>query len=402
MSRNYSELTGRIAGRGADAWLIHAQAKDAAQRGEDVIVLSVGDPDLDTPTVIAERAIAAIRAGDTHYTPVIGRPGLRAAVAERQARLAGQRVGAEHVACCSGAQNALYFAVSCLVSPGDRVAVIEPAYVTYPATVEQTGAVIDYVTASAEAGFRLEVDALAAAIRPETRAIVLANPNNPTGVVLNRDELSAIYAIAEQHDLWIISDEVYGDLVYDGAFIPMGALEETPDRVITVGSLSKSHAMTGWRSGWTIGPPAFTDHVERLSLAMLYGMPGFVMEAAEAALREAADTPAEMTAIYHRRSRLAMQALDGAPGLDAKAPAAGMFMMIDVRGVGFTSQAFVERLYRETGVSVLDGGAFGPPTDGFVRLSFAASEATILEGCRRIRRFAETHAPAVDGGRIAS
>lgn len=402
MARGYSLLTTRIAGRGADAWAIHGRAQEAARRGEDVVVLSVGDPDLDTPAFISETAIAAIRAGDTHYTPVIGRPGLRKAVADRQAAKAGRPIGPEHVACTSGAQNALYIALSCLLSPGDRIAVLEPAYVTYPASIEQTGAVADYVVMPADNGFRLDAAALADAITPQTRAILVANPNNPTGVVLGAEELAEIHRIACAHDLWIVADEVYGDLVFDGRFVPMGSVEAQPDRVVTIGSLSKSHAMTGWRCGWLIGPETLVDHAERLALAMLYGLPGFVQAAGETALARGAEVGASMTEIYRRRAALAVAALDGAPGLSARMPEAGMFMMVDVRGLGMSSGDFVRQLFEETGVSVLDAGAFGPPSEGFVRLSFASAEERILEGCRRMRAFAERHAAAAKARRVAS
>lgn len=389
MTRGYSRLTRHISGRGADAWTVHSRAQAAQARGEDVVVLSVGDPDLDTPAVIADAAVEAIRNGDTHYTPVIGRSGLRQAIANRQSRLTGQRVEAVHAASASGAQNALFMALSCLLSPGDRAVVLEPAYVTYPASVEQTGAIADYAEMPAANGFRLDVTAVEAAIRPETRVILLAHPNNPTGVALHREELQAIYDLAVRHDLWILSDEVYGDLVFSGTFVPMGALEATPDRVVTVGSLSKSHAMTGWRCGWVIGPETLIEHVERLALAMLYGLPGFVQSAAEVALDHAVDVPKEMAEIYRRRCDLAIAALEGAPGLAARRPDGGMFMMVDIRGTGLSGPAFVHRLFEETGVSVLDGGAFGPPAEGFVRLSFAMSEARVAEGCRRMRAFAE-------------
>lgn len=394
MSRGYSSLTRRIAGRGADAWTTHSKAVEAATRGEDVVVLSVGDPDLDTPAPIVEAAIAAIRAGDTHYTPVIGRRSLRAAVARRQAAQTGQALLADHVAIASGAQNGLFAALTCLLSPGDRAIVLEPAYVTYPATVEQTGAIADYAAMPADRDFRLDLARVEALVTPQTRLILFSNPNNPTGVALRRDEQEALYALAVRHDLWIVSDEVYGDLVFDAPFAPMAALEPRPDRVVTIGSLSKSHAMTGWRCGWVIGPEALVEHVERLALAVLYGLPGFVQQAAEVAVTGGPAVPAAMAALYRGRAERAVAALQGAPGLVARRPDAGMFMMVDVRGCGLSGADFVRRLYAETGVSVLDGGAFGEPADGFVRISFASSDALIEEGCRRIRRFAEGLAPA--------
>jgi arginine:pyruvate transaminase len=288
----FSELVRRIGGDGADAWRTHYEARAAQSRGEDVILLSVGDPEVDTPEPIVARAIDALQAGDTHYAPASGRESLRTAIAAAHTARTGQTVTAANVVYLSGAQNALFAASLCLAGPGDEVLALEPLYPTYPATIEISGARLVRVRSHAATGFRLDVEALAAAVTPRTRAIFFASPNNPSGVVLNDAEIGAIDALARRHALWVVADEVYAGLAPAGR-VP-GLAARLPEQVITIGSLSKSHAMTGWRAGWLVGPRTAVAHVEALVTCMLFGLPGFIQEAALAALGAASQSEAWM------------------------------------------------------------------------------------------------------------
>ncbi|WP_181706369.1 pyridoxal phosphate-dependent aminotransferase [Chthonobacter rhizosphaerae] len=389
MPRRLSQITERTSGRGADAWVLHTRAKAAKARGEDVIVLSVGDPDMDTPAPVVDAAVAALKAGDTHYTETLGRDSLRDALAARHARMSGDRVTAAHVAVTSGAQNALFLSALVLLEPGDHVLLLDPVYVTYPATFEATGASVTYVTQPAETGFRLDAGRLEAAVRPNTKAIAFANPNNPTGVSFTRADLEAIAAVAVKHDLWVVVDEVYGDLTFDAPFVPAASVPDLRPRLLSVGSFSKAFAMTGWRCGFLVAPPDVIEAVARISVAMLYGLPGFIQEAALTALAGGGAIEADMKAIYRRRRDLAAAALAEVPLIRAATPDAGMFMMVDVSRTGLSGAAFAARLYAATGVSVLDGAAFSDLLVDYVRLSFAVHDDDLLEGCRRIRRFVD-------------
>lgn len=393
MARTFSPLTKAIAGRGADAWDTHVEAMRARAAGDDVLIFSVGDPDFHSPQPIIDAALAAMQAGDTHYTEAAGRPALRATIAARHAARTGEAASLANVMVTSGAQNALYTAAALLLGPGDHAIVLEPAYVTYPATLAATGCTVSYVPQAGASGFRLDAAALAVAVRPNTKLILFANPNNPTGVVLNHDELATIAGIAAAHDLWIVADEVYSDLVFDGDFVPMASVPAARGRTISVGSLSKSHAMTGWRCGWLVGPTELIEHAERLAMAKFYGLPGFIQAAALVALTDCADTPRQMTAIYRRRRDIVLELLGCVPGLEPLVPEAGMFVMLDVRGTGMDGGSFARGLYRETGACVLDGAAFGDLTSGFVRISLAASESDLVEGCRRIADFLKARTP---------
>jgi arginine:pyruvate transaminase len=388
----------RISGDGADVWITHYQALAARERGEDVIILSVGDPDLDTPAPVVERAIARLRAGDTHYAPAAGRPGLRAAIARAHTARSGQAVDAENVVCLAGAQNALFAASLCLAGPGDEVVTFEPMYPTYPATIEVSGARL--VRAPPTAQLRPDVGALAALITPRTRAMLWASPNNPSGVVLHERELAAIAELAHRHDLWLIVDEVYNGLAPGGRVPSLAA--QLPDRVVTIGSLSKSHAMTGWRAGWLIGPRELAVSAEHLAMCMLFGLPGFVQEAAITALDMAAEAEARMREFCAARRQRLTEGLRGITPLRALAPEAGMFMLIDVSGTGLTGAQFMRALYACEGVSVMDGAAFGRAAAACVRVCFATEEAALDAACARLRRFCAAQPPATAGTRAGA
>ena len=381
----FSALVKRISGEGADAWVTHYAAHAAEARGEDVVVLSVGDPDLDTAPEIVERAAAQLRAGDTHYTPAGGREGLRKAIAAVHQRRTGQVVGADQVAVLSGGQNALFAAMMCLAGPGDEVIAFDPMYTTYPATIEAGGARLVRVVLSGDAEFRFDAGAFRAALTERSRIVLLTTPNNPTGVTMTEQDLEVVAEEARRRDLVIVADEVYSGIA-PGGRVP-GLAAAMPERVVSIGSLSKTHAMTGWRVGWLVGPRECVSAVEALTMCMLFGLPGFIQEAAVTALGLSERCEATVRAYLAERTDLMLEGLAGARGTRVRRPDAGMFVLLDVRGTGLSSGEFMNRLYATEGVSVVDGAAFGRATDGFVRLSFATRPDLIAEGCRRVQRF---------------
>lgn len=385
----FSSLTDRVKGGSADVWDLHYLAKEAKQRGEDVIVLSVGDPDFATPDAIIDRAAQAMREGDTHYTSILGHEELRAAIAAQHRERSGQAIDATNVITTSGAQNALFACSLCLLDAGDEAIVLQPMYVTYEATVQAPGATLVPVVLDADKGFRLDREALETAISPRTRAIFYASPSNPTGIALNRDELEFIAELAIRHDLWVVADEVYVDFVFDGDFNHIASIPGMSERVVTIGSMSKSYAMSGWRVGWVIAPHEMIANLEKLALCMLYGLPGFIQQAAALALRECADELARMRDIYRQRRDYLFEAFSAMPGLRPLKPDAGMFIMVNVLGTGLSAPEFVRALYQATGVSVLDGTAFGASAEGYLRISYTVSDEELEQGCHRIASFIE-------------
>ena len=391
----YSSLVNRVGGEGANTWQTHYQAVAARERGEDVIILSVGDPDLDTPAPVVERAIAQLRAGDTHYVEAAGRVALREAIARAHTARSGQAVDADNVVFVAGAQNALFVTSLCIAGPGDEVVTFEPFYPTYPATIEVSGARLVHAPPTRE--LRPDVAALAPLITARTRAILWASPNNPSGIVFNAAELDALAALARRHDLWLVVDEVYAGLAAGGRIPSLGA--QLPERVVTLGSLSKSHAMTGWRAGWLVAPRELAVHAENLAMCMLFGMPGFIQEAALTALAIATDAEARMRAYCAARQQRITEGLRGIRGLRPLPPEAGMFMLIDVSATGLTGAQFARALYDSQRVAVMDGAAFGRAAAACVRVCFATEEGTLDAACARLRRFCAENSPAAAGRR---
>ncbi|MEC7828506.1 MAG: pyridoxal phosphate-dependent aminotransferase [Actinomycetota bacterium] len=376
-----------LGGEGAQAWEILTESRLALDRGEDVIVLSIGDPDLETPGFVVDAAVDALRKGDTHYTELDGRRSLRGSIARKMSRSAGVQIEPDWVTVLAGTQNAFYSTCRCLFGDGDEVIVLDPAYVTYEACIASTGAQQVRVEQPAATGFRPDIDAIERAVTPATRGIVFSNPSNPTGVALNGDELEAISQIAVSNDLWVVADEVYSDLVFDGVHQSIAGLPGMLERTVTVSSVSKSYAMTGWRCGWAVGPPELGSYLRKMALINLYGLPGFVMEAADIALREGAEEIETARAVYRARRDLVVKELSQASDLPLLVPEAGMFLMADVRAHNTDANDFAWDLYRATGVSVLDAGAFGPTSRGWVRISYGIDDIQLEEACRRIVGF---------------
>ncbi|MGC1731033.1 MAG: pyridoxal phosphate-dependent aminotransferase, partial [Steroidobacteraceae bacterium] len=320
---------------------------------------------------------------------------LRAAIARAHATRCGQAVTAANVVYFAGAQNALFAASLLLAGPGDEVVTFDPMYPTYPATLEASGARL--VRAPAGVGFRPDLKALAGLITARTRALFWASPNNPSGVVLDEGELGVIGELARRHDLWLVIDEVYAGLTPAGRVPSLAA--RLPGRVVTLGSLSKSHAMTGWRAGWLVGPEELAGRAELLAMCMLFGLPGFVQEAAITALAGAAEAEARIRDFCRARQARFAAGLRGIAGLKSLEPQAGMFMLLDVTGLGLSGAQFARGLYASERVSVMDGAAFGRSAAGCVRVCFATDEASLDAACARIRRFCGGESSAARVGR---
>jgi arginine:pyruvate transaminase len=244
------------------------------------------------------------------------------------------------------------------------------------------------VAAPAAKGFRVDLAALEAAITPRTRALFFATPNNPSGMILSDSDLKVIGDLARKHSLWVVADEVYAGLAPGGRVPSLAAA--MPEQVVTISSLSKSHAMPGWRSGWLVGPRQLVIHAEAMAQCMLFGLPGFIQEAAVTALSVSDGAEARIRDYCAVRRDFLLAGLNRVRGLRCLIPDAGMFLLLDVRGTGLSGYDFMHALYRTERVSVLDGGAFGKETRGFVRVCFATDEAILSEAAIRIRRFVET------------
>ena len=386
----FSPLVDRISGKGADAWSIHWRARELAAEDRDVIMLTVGDPDLAPPPQVIEAVVEALKAGRTTYSPIIGYPEVRAAVAARHQARTGQPTTTDNVVLIPGAQAGLYCALQCLAGPGDEVIVPEPMYATYEAVAGAAGATIVNVALRPERGFHLDLDDLERALTPRTRVLWLNSPHNPTGAVMTRTEIESAAEFCRRHDLWLLSDEVYADLAYARPHVSPWSLAHMVERTVVVSSLSKSHAVPGFRSGWIIGPPQLTEHLAKLVLCMLYGGPPFIQSGALTALTQDCPQVAEMAEAYQRRAAIMVSILKDVPGLRAELPEGGMFVLLDVRGTGLSSVAFADGLLDAHGVATLSADAFGPSAIGHLRISLAAPDDRIRQAADRIARYAKS------------
>src|SRR6516225_409056 len=300
----YSEFTRRVAGRSGYAWAIHMDALKLRDAGHEVIMLTVGDPDQAPPKLLIETAVAALRAHHTGYSGILGLPALRQAIAKRHAARTGQPCTADNVVVVPGAQGGLFCALQCLAGPGDEVVVPEPVYATYERVVGAAGARMVTVPLVPERGFHPDLDALAAAVTPRTKLVWINSPHNPTGAVFTAEEIAAIAELCRSRDLWLLSDEVYEDLAFARPHVSPWSLPDMAERTVVVSSLSKSHAMPGFRFGWIIGPQALSRHLFSLLLSMTYGSPAFIQDGVLPALERELPQVAAIREAYRGRARL--------------------------------------------------------------------------------------------------
>lgn len=386
----YAAVTTRLGGLGSDKWTLSAAASDRLAAGEDVINLTIGEPDVATPDALIETAGRAMAAGRTGYSNGRGEPVLLAALSRRYSALTGRGIDTDRFLCLPGTQTALYLALQAICDPDCEVILGDPMYATYDGLIHAAGARPVGVTLAAGHDFRLQAADIAARITPATRAILINTPHNPTGAILRPADLEAICSLARAHDLWVISDEVYGDLTHgDAVFTSALADPAFEDRVIVAASISKSHAAPGFRSGWLCGPAEFCTRALPLSETMLFGSQPFIADMTAEALDTPPDLARAMAARMARRAGMIHGALDDVAGLHVHRPEAGMFALLDIRGFGIPSRRFALDLLAATGVATMPGASFGAALDGWLRLALNASDTDTMEACRRIARFAE-------------
>jgi arginine:pyruvate transaminase len=362
----------------SSSWAIADEALRRVAAGEQILLLTLGDPVGPPHQAIVEATHAALAAGRTHYTPLHGEPALRAAIARTEGSLPG------NVMVMPGAQHAALAVLTLLVGEGDEVILSDPFYATYPGVIAATGATAVKVPAGAD--LSTDVAAIAAAITPRTRCLFLNSPANPSGTALSVEDYHALSALAEAHDLWLVVDEVYAHFRFDGQDVR--AWQHGPaGRTVSVNSLSKSHAMTGYRVGWAIAPEGLIAALADWSAAALFGVSQFIQDSAVVALGL---PPAELApyrlAFRDRAARVVARANE-MPGVWAAMPSGGMFVMLDCRGVEADDLRLARRLLEETKVAVVPGSGFGPGGRGHLRISLTPDAETLDLAMDRIADF---------------
>ncbi|MCB5203614.1 pyridoxal phosphate-dependent aminotransferase [Neorhizobium sp. T786] len=380
----YASITDRLADLGSGRWAVHAEARRMKAAGEDVIELTIGEPDVAPDRALLDEAARAMHSGRIRYSNGRGEPSvLKALVDKYSKRRPG--VTAENFLCFPGTQAALYIVMAGLVEAGDGVLVGNPLYATYEGVISSSGAHPVYVPLRPENRFHMQADDLERAITPECRVVMLNTPHNPTGAVLNAAEIAAIGEVCRRHDLWIVCDEVYEQLVFDDTtFASPFYMPELADRTIVVSSISKSHAAPGFRSGWAAGPTEFCQKLLPVSETMLFGVQPFIADMTAMALSQDFHMAPTMRTNYRRRAELAGQTFAGTNLVKPMLPEGGMFILLDVSATGLTGLEFAWELLRQERVAVMPGGSFGHEANGFLRISLTVPDDVLVTAMNRI------------------
>lgn len=374
---------------GKDGWEVHFAAMTRKQAGENIIMLSVGDHDFDTPSETVEACVTALHAGHHHYTQLPGIPGLREAMARQSTRCTSIETSPEEIIATPGGQSALYCAVLGVLDPGDHAIVVAPYYATYPGTFRSAGAEFTVVEAEARDGFQPRAEAIEAALKPNTRAILINSPNNPTGAVYTRKSLGGIAELCVRRDLWLLSDEVYWTLG-GGEHVSPRALPGMAERTLVINSMSKSHGMTGWRVGWLTGPEEMITLLISLNLVNTYGLNDFVSHAAVEALNNGYGVR-EIAERYASRRTVFLDAVRGLNDVTVRGSEGGMYVMLDISAIEPDDEKFAWALLDAEKVGVMPGSSFGQAAAGHIRISLCQPDAILQEAANRLRRFVSAY-----------
>ncbi|KRW91407.1 aromatic amino acid aminotransferase [Alicyclobacillus tengchongensis] len=359
---------------------------DLANQMQDVISLGVGEPDFVTPWHIREACMYSLEQGYTTYTSNRGLPELCIEIAKYLTKYELTYDPSHEIMVTVGGSEAIDLAMRTLVCPGDDVLIPSPTYVSYKPCALLAGARVVDVPTYAEDRFRLTADALERAITPQSKALVLCFPNNPTGAVMSRKDLQDIADVAVRHDLFVISDEIYAELTYDGVHTSIAALPGMRERTIVISGMSKAYAMTGWRIGYIAACEPLLSAMLKIHQYTIMCAPHMAQRAALEALRNGDDERNKMVESYDRRRKLIVANLNDI-GLPCHEPRGAFYAFPDIRPTGLSSEEFAERLLLEQGVAVVPGSVFGETGEGFIRCSYATSVELIEEAMRRIGTF---------------
>lgn len=353
-------------------------------KGNELIYLLRGEPDFDTPPHIREAAIKSLQEGETHYPPPNGIPGLRQAIADRMLRDFEMSLNPdEEIIVTTGATMGIYIAIQAIVDPGDEVILFDPIYDPYRSVISMTDGVPVYVPAKSEHGhFFVPIDSISKVISPNTKAILVNNPWNPTGSVMTLEELHAIIELAVQHNLIIIVDEIYEHLVFEEHqhHCLASISPQAKERTITINSFSKSYAMTGWRLGYNIAAPQLTKAMLSVAHQFSRSATNFVQHAGVSALSDSQEATQTMVKTYAQRRDYLTEKLSALESANPHPPEGTFFYFVDVRSYGKDSQSIADYLLNQAHVVTIPGSVYGPGGEGYIRLSFAYDETVLEKG----------------------
>ena len=384
-------LAGRMGRLGSEsAFEVLARARALEARGRDVIHLEIGEPDFGTPDHVVAAGREALAQGWTHYGPAAGDPELRAAIAVRTNSLRGTSSVPEQVIITPGAKPVMFFTMLALVEAGDEVISPDPGFPIYRSMIDFAGATAVPIPLREQHAFGLDVDELERLITPRTRLLIVNTPGNPTGGVIPPGDLERIAALAVRHDLWVLSDEIYSELVFDGEHASLASFPGMAERTILLDGFSKTFAMTGWRLGYGIVPVGLVEPFTKLMVNSVSCASVAVQRAGLAALTGPMDEVFAMREAFRHRRDQVVGGLNAIPGLSCSRPAGAFYVFPNISATGLSSAAFADGLLQDQGVATIAGTSFGPHGEGYIRLSTANSDENLQRAVNRIAAYAAT------------
>ena len=380
-----SHLTGALVGQ--KMFQIMSRANELERPGHNILHFEIGEPEFRTPTNITEAAVSAIRSGNTRYVNSQGLLELREEARNTTLRSRGFKPALEQVLVTPGANAQIYLAAACIVNPGDEVIIPDPSFVSYASILHALGAVPVPARLREENNFRMDPEEVASLISPSTKMIVINSPSNPTGAVATKKEISDFYKLAERHDLFLLSDEIYARMIYedsDVGFFSPSEHDQCQHHSIIVNGFSKSYAMTGWRLGVTTGPPTLVAKMGLLSETIFSCTPPFIQMAGIEALSGPQDPIVEMVAQYRKRRDLITAGLNSVNGFRCTRPDGAFYAFPNIRDTGLSSSQLAEILINELGIVVSPGNIFGRHGEGYLRFCYAVPEERIKAAIDRL------------------
>ncbi|MBM4449028.1 MAG: pyridoxal phosphate-dependent aminotransferase [Chloroflexi bacterium] len=379
------KLSKRMARLGTEtAFQVLARAQALEAKGKDVVHLEIGEPDFDTPRNIRDAATEALNKGYTHYCNSQGIVPVRVEIAREMEKTRGVSVDPQRVIVTPGAKPIMFYSILALLDRGDEAIYPNPLYPIYESMINFSGARAVPVRLHEELDFRFDIDELKSKVTPRTKLIILNSPHNPTGGVLEEDDIRAIAEIAQKHNITVFSDEVYEHIIYEGKHHSIASLPGMLDRTILLNGFSKTYAMTGWRLGYAVMPPELVEPVVRLITNSVSCTAPFIQYAGIEALTGPQDSVPKMVSEFKKRRDLIVDGLNQIPGISCRRPKGAFYVFPNVRKLGVDCNQFADYLLNEAGVATLPGTHFGRYGDGYIRLSYATSQENIKKGLERI------------------
>ena len=384
----YADRLGRIRGEGALEVLARAMALEA--QGREIIHMEIGEPDFDTPRTIVDAAKQALDDGYTHYTPAAGLTEVRQTIADYVAETRSIPVGPENVVIVPGGKPIIFYAVLALVNAGEEVVYPDPGFPAYESMIAFVSGRAVPMPLREERGFSFDPDEFASLVNRNTKLIILNSPGNPTGGVMSHADLQVVAELAERYDCWILSDEIYSRIIYDGAFGSVATLPGMQERTIILDCFSKTYAMTGWRLGYGVMPLELAQGMTRLMINSNSCTAAFTQMAGVAALKGDQRPVTEMVTEFRRRRDAIVSGLNGLPGITCLQPKGAFYVFPNVSALGQSEREIANALLDEVGVATLPGTAFGECGRGYLRMSYATSLEDIQKALARMREWLES------------